>query len=113
MSGSAQCSAVPALKNILYTTDFSPCSQVALPYLRTIAERYGSTIHVVHVLSPEARTAVPMDDFAELDAERNTAESAYENSAVRQSLWSHRSYRDHRTGTAVGSPRRIHRREKH
>jgi nucleotide-binding universal stress UspA family protein len=76
MSGSAQMLLVPALKNILYATDFSPCSQVALPYLRAIAECYGSTIHVVHVLSPEARTSVPLDDFAELDAERSTAEAA-------------------------------------
>jgi nucleotide-binding universal stress UspA family protein len=67
---------VPALKNILYATDFSPCSQAALPYLRAIAERYGSTVHVVHVLPPEARTAVPLDKISELDADQISAESA-------------------------------------
>jgi nucleotide-binding universal stress UspA family protein len=67
---------VPALKNILYATDFSPCSQAALPYLRAIAERSGATVHVVHVLPLEARTAVPMDKFSELDSDQIAAESA-------------------------------------
>ena len=76
MTGSAQMLPVPALKNILYATDFSPCSQAALPYLRAIAVRYDSTVHVVHVLPPEARTAVPLDKISELDADQIDAESA-------------------------------------
>ena len=76
MSSSAQIPLVPALKNILYATDFSPSSQAALPYLRAIAERSGSAVHVVHVLPPEARTSVPMDEIPELDTEREIAESA-------------------------------------
>lgn len=43
----------PEFKNILFTTDFSPCSKAALPYACAIAERYGSTVHVVHVVGPE------------------------------------------------------------
>lgn len=76
MPGSAPMLPVPALKNILYATDFSPCSQAALPYLRAIAERCGATVHVVHVLPPEARTAVPLDKLSELDADQIAAESA-------------------------------------
>jgi nucleotide-binding universal stress UspA family protein len=40
-------------QNILFATDFSACSLSALPYARAIAERYGSTVHVVHVLGPD------------------------------------------------------------
>jgi len=64
----------PSLENILYATDYSPCAKAALPYLRAIAERYGSTVHVVHVCSPDPRTAVPTDQFPELDAVQYIAE---------------------------------------
>jgi len=48
--------AVPAkaelsVKNLLYATDFSPASEAALPYAAAIARKFGSTIHVAHVLS--------------------------------------------------------------
>ena len=39
----------PKFKSILFPTDFSPCSEEALPYVRSIAERYGSTVHIVNV----------------------------------------------------------------
>jgi nucleotide-binding universal stress UspA family protein len=76
VSSSAQTLLVPALKNILYATDFSPCSQAAVPFLRAIAARYGATVHVVHVVASEARTSVPMDKLPELDAAQIDAESA-------------------------------------
>ncbi len=76
MSSFAQTLLVPALKNILFATDFSPCSQAALPYLWAIAQRYGSTVHVVHVLAPEPQIGVPLDSFPELDADLNSAQSA-------------------------------------
>lgn len=76
MSSSAQTLLIPALKNILFTTDFSPCSQAALPFLHAIAVRYGSTVHVVHVLAPEATIGVPLDSFPELDADRYAAQAA-------------------------------------
>jgi nucleotide-binding universal stress UspA family protein len=45
----------PQFKNILFATDFSPCSEAALPYVRHIAENYGSKVHIVHVVvNPEA-----------------------------------------------------------
>lgn len=76
MTGSVQSLLVPALKNILFATDFSPCSKAALPFVHALAERYGSTVHVVHVVAPEARTSVPMDQLPELDIDQNNAESA-------------------------------------
>lgn len=40
------------LKSILYLTDFSEPSEVALPFVTSIAKEYGSTIYAVHVLVP-------------------------------------------------------------
>lgn len=39
-----------AIKNLLFATDFSEASEAALPYLTAIGQRYGSTLHLVHVL---------------------------------------------------------------
>jgi len=75
MSPFAQTLLVPALKNILFATDFSPCSQAALPYLHAIAERYASTVHIIHVLAPEPQIGIPLDRLPELDTERNVAQA--------------------------------------
>jgi nucleotide-binding universal stress UspA family protein len=40
-----------SLKNILYATDFSHASESALPYAAALCRRFGSTLHVVHVVS--------------------------------------------------------------
>ncbi len=77
MSSFAQTLVVPAFKNILFATDFSRCSQTALPYVHAIAERYASTVHAVHVLAPEPQTiGIPLDRYPELDADRYAARSA-------------------------------------
>jgi nucleotide-binding universal stress UspA family protein len=76
MSGSAPSQPAPALKNILFATDFSPASEAALPFVRSIALHFGSTVHVVHAVAPEARLAVPLDKIPELDAEQSGAEAA-------------------------------------
>lgn len=44
-------SAVISLKNVLYATDFSAPSDVALPYATAVCRRFGSTLHLAHVLS--------------------------------------------------------------
>lgn len=77
MSSFAQTLIVPAFKNILFATDFSRCSQAAIPYVQAIAERYASTVHAVHVLAPEPQSnGVPLDRYPELDADRYAAQSA-------------------------------------
>lgn len=38
------------LENVLFATDFSVCSNAALPYAMSIARRHGSTIFATHVL---------------------------------------------------------------
>jgi nucleotide-binding universal stress UspA family protein len=61
-------------ENILYATDFSPASRTAFPYALAMAQHYGATIFVVHVISPELYTysppesQVPLLDAAEASA---------------------------------------------
>jgi nucleotide-binding universal stress UspA family protein len=43
-----------AIRNILYTTDFSSAAERALPYAREIARHSGSMLYAVHVLPPGA-----------------------------------------------------------
>src|SRR5271165_988085 len=40
-----------SLKNVLFATDFSGASEAALPYAAAISLRYGSHLHMVHVMS--------------------------------------------------------------
>lgn len=40
-----------SLKNVLFATDFSATSEAALPYATAVCRRFGSTLHVAHVLS--------------------------------------------------------------
>ncbi len=42
-----------ALKNVLFATDFSPHSDVALPYALAIARQYGATVFGAHVVPSE------------------------------------------------------------
>ncbi|HXY07695.1 MAG TPA: universal stress protein [Terriglobales bacterium] len=52
-----------ALKNILFGTDFSSCSDAAFSYARSIARRYGATLNVAHVLPTMATMLVLSPDF--------------------------------------------------
>ncbi len=40
-----------AVKNVLFATDFSATSDAAFPYATAICRHFGSTLHVVHVIS--------------------------------------------------------------
>ena len=44
------------LKNVLYLTDFSEPSEVALPFAISIAREYGAKVHAFHVLIPAVYT---------------------------------------------------------
>jgi nucleotide-binding universal stress UspA family protein len=40
-----------SVKNVLFATDFSPTSEAALSYAAAVCHHFGSTLHVVHVIS--------------------------------------------------------------
>jgi nucleotide-binding universal stress UspA family protein len=53
-----------ALRNILFATDFSSCSEAALPYAITLARRYDSLLNIVSVVPAEiCDDAKPPDPF--------------------------------------------------
>jgi nucleotide-binding universal stress UspA family protein len=44
-------SSAVSIKNVLFATDFSATSEAALPYAAAICRHFGSTLHMVHVVS--------------------------------------------------------------
>lgn len=50
-----------SFSNILLPTDFTPASQSALPYARTIARTYGSKIWITHAVAPNPPVFLPME----------------------------------------------------
>jgi nucleotide-binding universal stress UspA family protein len=63
-----------ALKNILFLTDFSESSAIAVPFAMGIARTYGSVVHALHVLVPSAYTYMTPEVAATLlDQEEDRA----------------------------------------
>lgn len=50
-----------ALKNILFTTDFTDASRHALPFAAALARHYGSHLFLAHVIEQIPMSSVPMD----------------------------------------------------
>lgn len=42
-------------RNVLLPTDFSPLSRHAVPFARSVAEMYGASLHLLHVMTPEVQ----------------------------------------------------------
>ena len=63
-----------SLKNILFATDFSAASELALPYVKSLARHYGSTIFITHVYHPEPAYEIPLDVPPEFAHNRQMAE---------------------------------------
>ncbi len=62
------------LKNILFLTDFSEPSEVALPFTMAIAREYGAAVHALHVLVPEAfMYTSPEATIVSLEAQEESA----------------------------------------
>lgn len=53
------------IQNILFATDFSRCSEVALQFAVFVAERYEAKLLMVHVISESVYTDVPPEILAE------------------------------------------------
>ncbi len=47
------------LKNILFATDFSPASDVAVPYAFELAKHYGAKVYALHVRPPIVNPMTP------------------------------------------------------
>jgi nucleotide-binding universal stress UspA family protein len=58
-----------AFKNILFATDFSPTSELALPYAVEIARRSDGTIQVVNVVQPDIYPLVPPSEWHKMAQE--------------------------------------------
>lgn len=62
------------LQNIIFLTDFSEPSEAALPFALSIAREYGSTVHALHVLVPEAFVySSPEATIASIEAQEECA----------------------------------------
>jgi nucleotide-binding universal stress UspA family protein len=88
------------VKNVLFATDFSATSEAALPYATAICRRFGSTLHMAHVLSDAGLLMmsggvdyVSMGTIYE-DAENEAEEKLEEISAHLETI-PHRSYVRH------------------
>ena len=53
-----------SLKNILYTTDFSPTAEAAATYAGELAKRYGAKVVALHVRPMESNGMVPPEAWA-------------------------------------------------
>jgi nucleotide-binding universal stress UspA family protein len=63
-----------ALKNILFTTDFSAASEAALPYALALARWYGSKVLVAHSVTPEPVLNMPLEPMPlDIDVEWQSA----------------------------------------
>jgi nucleotide-binding universal stress UspA family protein len=58
---SASVAAPAAVHNILFATDFSPCSENALPFAVAMAKHYGAALFVTHIIPPEPRHELPLE----------------------------------------------------
>ncbi|HUJ30281.1 MAG TPA: universal stress protein [Candidatus Acidoferrum sp.] len=62
------------LKSILYPTDFSEPSELALPFATALARRYGATVYALNVITPNPfASSTPECAGMALDAERELA----------------------------------------
>ena len=50
-SSSGNATTAVSLKNVLFASDFSSTSEAALPYATAICRRFGSMLHMAHVIS--------------------------------------------------------------
>jgi nucleotide-binding universal stress UspA family protein len=64
-----QASGQIAFKNILFATDFSSTTELALPYAVEIARRSGGTIHAVHAIQPDIYPLVPPSAWCKMAEE--------------------------------------------
>ena len=68
------------IENILFPTDFSENSEEALKYAISLAEKYGSNLHIVHVtLGANQYMAYDMNAYIPDDMKKNERETLEKN----------------------------------
>jgi nucleotide-binding universal stress UspA family protein len=69
-----------SLKNLLFTTDFSPASENAFPYALAYARWYDSKLFVAHVVPPAPRSGIPLEPLPpEADRDWQYAKEGMDN----------------------------------
>ena len=71
-------------KNILFATDFSSTTELALPYAVEIARRSDATIHAVHVIQPGIYPLVPTSEWPKIAQEEKKFREQKENQLERE-----------------------------
>lgn len=69
---------LPAIENVLFATDFSHCSQLALPFACAIAEQHHATLHIVHILGPSPLVGPLGTPYADTAAEEREVKQKLE-----------------------------------
>lgn len=62
--------AIRKVDRILWPNDLSKCSESALPHVRSLANRYGSTVHVLYVAEDLARRESWYGEFSSTHIDR-------------------------------------------
>jgi nucleotide-binding universal stress UspA family protein len=88
-----------AIRNILFATDFSAVSEAALPYVLALGLRYGSTVHVAHVLADAVILRPGAPDAAVMGQIYEEAHSVAQEKMQQLARWlkgfSHKTYLRH------------------
>lgn len=83
----AAVAATAAIRNILFATDFSPCSEAALPFAVDLARRHHAALFATHVLAPEPRYELPLEREAdEMNVAKQEANRALDELLQRKEL---------------------------
>ena len=73
-----------AFKNILFATDFSSTTELALPYAVEIARRSDATIHAVHVVQPDIYPLVQPSEWPKIAQEEKEFREEKKNQLERE-----------------------------
>lgn len=87
----------PRIANILYATDFSPCSRRALPYAGMLATQHRATLHLVNVVGPPPLVGPLGAPYADIEHENDEALRELKTlGEVPEIKGTHREYSVHR-----------------
>jgi nucleotide-binding universal stress UspA family protein len=71
---------LPALKNILFATDFSEASMQAFPYAAALGQKFGAAVFACHIITPTSLVAAAPQAAPYLyEAERDAANKQLES----------------------------------